>query len=262
MDLHREVLAPAERASDPGEVDPHLLRLEPEAGRDLVAVDVNPLRRHVDVHAALAVGHGQARLGPEEGLVLLAELVDAADRDVALGLRVAVRDHDRPEDVRPRVVAEPVARGRALGMQRLLLGRALGVDDELERLVLDPDALRRAPRLLRVLGGDQRDRLAEVADAVDREHRLVGELEPVGLGPGDVVVREHRVHARHRERLGDVELDDPRVRMRAAQRVAPEHPLGMEVARIGELARDLRDGVDPPDALPDPPQLECRTRAL
>ncbi len=261
MDLHREVLAPAERAADPGEVDPHLLGLEPEAGRDLVAVDVDPLRRHVDVHASLAVGNGQARLGPEEGLVLLAELVDAADRDVPLDLRVAVRDHDRPEDVRPRVVAEPVARGRVPGMQRVLFRRALGVDDELEFLVLDADALRRAPRLLRVLGGDQRDRLTEVADAVDREHRLVGELEPVRLGPRDVVVREHRVHAGHRQRLGDVELDDPRVRMWAAQRVAPEHPLGVEVARVGELARHLRDGIDPVDALAHPPKLESR-RAL
>ena len=46
-----------------------------------------------------------------------------------------------------------------------------------------------------MLGGDDRDRLAEVEDAVDREHRLIGELEPVGLLPGHVLVREHRVHA-------------------------------------------------------------------
>ena len=38
-----------------------------------------------------------------------------------------------------------------------------------------------AARLLGMLGGDERDRLAEVEDAVDREHRLVGELEPVAL---------------------------------------------------------------------------------
>ena len=42
-------------------------------------------------------------------------------------------------------------------------------------------ALGRAPRLLGMLGRDERDRLAEVEDAVDREHRLVGELEPVAL---------------------------------------------------------------------------------
>ena len=66
-------------------------------------------------------------------------------------------------------------------MQVGLLGRALHVGDRLERLVLDADPLGRAPRLLGMLGGDERDRLAVVEDAVDREHRLVGELEPVGL---------------------------------------------------------------------------------
>ena len=93
-------------------------------------------------------------------------------------------DHDRADDVRPRVVAVAVAGRRPVGMERLLLGRALGIDDELERLVLDDDRLGRAACLLGMLGGDERDRLAEVADAVDREHRLIRELEPVGLLPG------------------------------------------------------------------------------
>ena len=66
-------------------------------------------------------------------------------------------------------------------MERLLLGRALGVDDGLERLVLDDDRLGGASRLLGVLGRDDGDRLAVVADAIDREHRLVGELEAVRL---------------------------------------------------------------------------------
>ena len=53
-----------------------------------------------------------------------------------------------------------------------------------------------AARLLRMLGRDERDGLAEVADAVDREHGLVGELEPVALLARHVVVREHGVDAR------------------------------------------------------------------
>ena len=73
VDLHREVLAPAERAADTCEVDPHLLGLEPEAGRHLVAVDVEPLGRDVDVDAALAVRDGEARLGAEERLILDAD---------------------------------------------------------------------------------------------------------------------------------------------------------------------------------------------
>ena len=101
------------------------------------------------------------------------------------------------DDVRARVVAVAVAHRRALGMERLLLERALHVDDRLERLVLDDDRPERERGLLRVLGGDDRDRLADVAHPVGREHRLVGELEPVDLLSGHVGVRQHRVHARH-----------------------------------------------------------------
>ena len=129
MDLHREILAAAERAADAGEVDAHLLRLEPEARRDLVAVDVEPLGRDVDVDAALAVGHGEAGLRAEEGLILHADLVDTLDRDVALRVGVAVADHHVADDVRPRVVEVAVADRRPVRVQRLLLGRPLGVDD-------------------------------------------------------------------------------------------------------------------------------------
>ena len=73
VDLHREVLAAAERAADAGEVDAHLLERQAEARRDLRAVDVQPLRRDVDVDAALAVGHREPRLGAEERLVLDAD---------------------------------------------------------------------------------------------------------------------------------------------------------------------------------------------
>ena len=88
--LHREVLAAAERAADAAEVDPHLLQRQAEARCDLRAVDVQPLRRDVDVDAAFAVGHREAGLRPEERLVLAADVVDAAHRDVAGRLDVAV----------------------------------------------------------------------------------------------------------------------------------------------------------------------------
>ncbi len=101
-------------------------------------------------------------------------------------------------------------------MQRLLLGCALRVDDELERLVVDPDPFRRAPRLLGMLGGDERDRLAEIADAVEGEHRLVAELKAVALLPRNVLVREDRVHARHHQRCRRVDRSDPRMCVGAA----------------------------------------------
>ena len=262
MDLHGEVLAPAERAADAGEVDAHAVRRQAEARRHLVAVDVQPLRGDVDVDTALAVRDGQAGLGPEERLVLDAELVGSLDDHVGLGLRVAVADDDRADDVRARIVAVAVAVRPALRVDRLHLGRALRVDDRLERLVLDADLGGGAARLLGMLGRDHGNRLAEVAHAVEREHRLVGELEAVALLAGNVLVREHRVDARHPGRARRVDRRDEGVRVRASDRMAPEHLGGVEVARVGELARHLGDGVGPPHGLADASQLElARGRA-
>ena len=169
-------------------------------------------------------------------------------------------DHERTHDVRSLVIAVPATHRRPIRVQRRLFGRALGIDDRLEQLVLDSNLLRRPTRLLGMLGRDERDRLAEVAHAVDREHRLVAELEPVELLAGDVVVREHRVHAGHRQRARRVDPDDARVRLRAADRVAPEHPRRVQVARVRELARDLRDGVGPADDLADATDLQLTHR--
>ena len=83
VDLDGEILPPAERATDAGEVDTNLLGPEPQAGNDLLVVDVQPLGGDVDVDAALAVGDGQAGLGTEKRLILARQLVDAADRDGA-----------------------------------------------------------------------------------------------------------------------------------------------------------------------------------
>ena len=260
MDLDREVLAAAERAADAGEVDAYLLGGEREAGRDLVAVDVDPLRGDVDVDASLPVRDGEAGLGAEERLVLRAHLVDAADRDVALRVGVAVPDHDRADDVGARVVAEAVAGGRAVRVERLLLGRQLGIGDGRQLLVVDLDGGGGAARLLGALGGDDRHRLAVVADAVDGEHRLVRDLEAVRLGPGNVGVRQDGVDAGRGEGRGDVDRADARVRVRAAQRVAPEHARRLEVARERELALRLRHGVRAEDALADAPVLEASWR--
>ena len=79
VDLHGEVLTPAERSPDSRQVDADLLRREAEAGRDLVAVDVQPLGRDVDVHPSLAVRHSEPGFWAEERLILDSEVVDACD---------------------------------------------------------------------------------------------------------------------------------------------------------------------------------------
>ena len=126
------------------------------------------------------------------------ELVVARDGDGALRIGVAVADDDVAHDVRTRVVEVPVAMRPSLVVNRRLLGRPLDVDHGIEGLVLDADPLRGATRLLRILGSNDGDRLAEVAHTVEGEHRLIGELEPVALLPWNVLVREHGVHAGNR----------------------------------------------------------------
>ena len=98
-----EVLAAAERAADAAEHEPHLLRRQVERGGELVAVDVQPLGGDEEVHAAVLGRHREARLRPEEGLVLHADLVLAGDHDLALGVRVAVADRDVAQQVAARV---------------------------------------------------------------------------------------------------------------------------------------------------------------
>ena len=246
VELHGEVLPATERAADTGEVDTDLIGLESEAGRDLIAVHVKPLRRDMDVDAALAVGDGDARLRAEERLVLLADVVSALHDDLAESVGIPAPDDHRAHDVRARIVPVPVPHRGSIRVERLHLRRALRIGDGLERLVLDANRRRRAACLLGLVGGDDCDGLAVVTDPVDREHRLVGEVEAVRLLPGDVLVRQRGVDARHRERLGDVDGENPRVHMRAADGAAPEHSGCVEVARVGELAGDLRHGIGAP----------------
>ena len=262
MDLHRQILPPAERAADPGEVQPHLVGLEPQARRDLVAVDVQPLGGDVDVHASFPVRDTEPGLGPEERLILHAELVDARHGHVPLRLGITVADDEVADDVRPRVVAVAVPHRGPVRVEGLRLEGLLGIDDRLERLVLDQDPVGRATGLLGVLGGHDRHRLAEVAHAVEREHGLVRELEAVAPLAGDVVAREHRVHAGHGDRFADVEREDPGVRVRAPDGDAPEHSGCVEVACVGELAGHLGDAVGAQHDLTDASDLEgLRRRA-
>ena len=79
MHVHGEVLPGAERPAGARQVQPHLFFGQPEAWRHLRQVLVEPLRGHVEVHTAGAVGYRQARLGTQEGLVLDADLVGSLD---------------------------------------------------------------------------------------------------------------------------------------------------------------------------------------
>ena len=69
-DLHRHVLAAAERAAD-GRVDhPHLLDRQVQRVRDRLLVDVRPLARDLDRHPARLVDVGDAGLRLEVRVLL------------------------------------------------------------------------------------------------------------------------------------------------------------------------------------------------
>ena len=87
MDVQAHVLARAERAADAAQREAHQLGGEAEALGDLVAVVVQPLRRHDEVDAAVVGRDREAGLGAHERLVLHADLVGALDDDGADGSR-------------------------------------------------------------------------------------------------------------------------------------------------------------------------------
>ena len=106
----------------------HLLGRQVQAQRELVAVDVQPLRGDVEVDATLAVRDREARLGAEERLVLHADLVLAGDDDVGVRVGVAVADPHVAQDV-PRQVELRCIRGH----------RPLRIGQRLQHVVVDLD---------------------------------------------------------------------------------------------------------------------------
>lgn len=247
VDLHRQVLASAEGAADAGQGHPHLVLGQAEHGGDLAQVGVEPLGGDVEVDAAVLAGHGETRLGAEEGLVLHAEVVVARDDHVgARGGRGGVAAHDRlaVHDVGVRDVAAVVVGAVLVDEDRAGGGGGGLVGDERQLPVLHLDLGGGAARGLRVVGGDDRDRLAVVADLAVGEDRGVPDLQPVVAHVGgQVVVGHDGVHAGGGERLAGVDGDDLGVCDGGAQDLAPEHVLVPHVGRVRELAGDLEDAV-------------------
>jgi hypothetical protein len=220
---------------------------------------VQPLGGDVQVDAAVLGRDGEPGLRAEEGLVLHADLVVTDHHDVGGRRRVAGADLQVPHQValRVQVGALPAELGHLGGavvhlVPRRVAQRRLRVGDRLPHVVVDQDPGGGQPGRLRVVGGHQRDRLALVADDVDGQHRLVGELQPVDLLAGDVVGGEHRPDAGGGQRRPDVDGADPRVGVRAAQGDPPEHVLHPQVAAVGELAADLQDAVGALGVVADP----------
>ena len=122
---------------------------------------------------------------------------------------------------------------------------AAGVDENVQRLVLDLDQIGRVAGELAGGGDDGDHGLADVADPADRE-RVVLDLAP-GRGSqleervaelGDLVGRERAVDAVQRLGCRDVDRDDLRVRVRGADEVDVAHPVALHVVREDALTLD------------------------
>jgi hypothetical protein len=136
------------------------------------------------------------------------------------------------------VVGDDVALDALVDLRRVLGHRLLGVEDPGQRVVLDVDRVEAAQRGRLVHGDHRRDALALVAHDPVGQRRLV-------LHEGSVAVLRHvrlgvdgedAVHRLGRRR---VDGDDPRMRQRAAQDLAVDHPGQAHVVRVWRLAGDL-----------------------
>ena len=217
MALHVEVLLGPERASRGDVSDAHALVREPEERGHLAAVVPDALALRVDLDRPVPVRHGERGLGLEEGV--LDEL-----RPERLGHHVG-RTGEGGVDV-----AALHARDREYVAALVQLGRTVGqrrerVRHRLEHLVLDLDERRRRAGRMARLGGDGCDHVADVRGDLALGH----ELPPVALDralhaiAGHVGGRDDGHDARRRERLRDVDSEDPRPRVVREPEGAVEH---------------------------------------
>ena len=237
-------------------VDRHLVA---EAAADVVAHDADHvLGEPGDVRVDRAVG--------------VRRLVAVVDVELA-GLRVEVGDHParlqrrrvaaRVDDVagddrvglgeravgRLLVAGLPRRRGEVVALAGLVVAdqrrvgveRLARVDDRRQRLVLDVDQRQRVVGGVLVGRDHERDLLALEAHLVARQHglRVVGDRrhprEPERL---EVLGGDDGGDVRVRERARGVDRDDLRVRVRAAQDLAVDHPRQADVVEVGALAAD------------------------
>jgi hypothetical protein len=160
---------------------------------------------------------------------------------------VAVVELAAPDHVRADVVVED---------GQLRIGRALGVDDRLERLVLDLNEVGRISRQLPRPRRDRDHRLADVPDPPDRErvvlHVPAGRRRDLEEGVGllrNLLAGQDPVDAVELERLRRVDRADHGVRVGRTDEVhvrhampldvVDEHPLALHEALV-LLARDVR----------------------
>ena len=247
----------AEGAADVLGDEAELVGSDPQRGRHPDRADARHLV--VAVHrplprAAVELDEAARALERRRGEAVEVELLDPDD-PVGLGdraLPVAPVEHALPDDVRAGVLVED---------RRIRILRAPGVDQRVERLVLDLDQLGRVARELAGRSDDRGDRLADEARLADRE-RVVLDLVPgrhrhleerVGEDR-DLVAGQRPVDVLELERPRDVDRLDLGVRVRRADEVDETHAVPLDVIEEDALALDEAPVLLPRDAGADEPR--------
>ena len=220
--------------------------LAAEAAADGAAHEVQPVRGHLqdlrgglqaeeqrlrvrvaDV-AARGVGGRDAPAGLGRSVLDRRHLVAFLDDVVGLAKgALDVAEPDLPEVV--AVVVVPVAAVVLVDERSARRERLLDVEHRGQGLVVDPHPGRGSSRGGLGLGDDRGDRLAAVADLVERERRLVVgaevEEDQQGVDPlRHVLGSEDAHHARHLRGLAHVHRANPGVVVGAAGELHVQHP--------------------------------------
>ena len=193
------------------------------------AVDVvRRLRRRVDGHAVVVLGHRYRRvlLHRQVGVAVVEEdvLEDLVGRREP-GLQVAELQRHPLVDV----AAVAVVVDARLGGGERLLDRGDGG----ERLVLDAHGERRLPGGVLGRRRHRHHRVADEADALGAEGVLVLRHRQDAEGDGEVFAGEEAEHSRHLLRGREVDAREPRVRHGRAHQAQKAHAGEEEV--VGEF---------------------------
>ncbi len=227
----------AEPAAEVRRDDPDLVGRQAEDALEAEPVEERRLTRDVQRHPP-----GRVIVG-DEGVRLHAHVALAACDEPVLEDVVGLREAGVDVAGGDTVVRRDVALGPLVDLRGALRHCRLGLVDALDRLVGDLDRLDPAQRGLLVDRDDCRDALALVADDAVGERGLVLD-ERAELGLRHVLLRVDREDAGDLLGLEGVDRLDTRVRIWAAQDLAPEHPGQVHVVGVRRLARDLLAGVD------------------
>ncbi len=120
----------------------------------------------------------------------------------------------------------------------------MNIEHRRQLLVIDFDQRQRLFRSIRCQSGHGGDRIADVADFIDRHDCLIFEYRTIirfdTLVVEDIVAREHRHDAGNLQCLGSIDTLDTRVRVRAAQDLSVTHTRYFQVRQILRLPGHFR----------------------